>query len=188
MTVTHCLFAMQIDETPIPGAYVIHSEPHRDERGLFARSFCRTTFERFGLDTLIEQCSISTNTRRGTLRGMHYQAPPSEEVKLVRCIRGAMYDVIIDLRPKSPMYCQWFSADLSEDNHRALYVPKGVAHGFQSLKDQTHVLYQISTAYDSSSARGVRWNDPTFGIGWPEPVTIISEKDRSFSDFQPSSA
>jgi dTDP-4-dehydrorhamnose 3,5-epimerase len=172
-------------ETPLRGAYVIEPEPVEDARGLFARTWCRREFEARGLDTRIAQCSTSFNTRRGTLRGMHYQAPPAAETKIVRCTRGAIHDVIIDLRPDSPTYTGHFAVVLTADNRKMLHVPAGFAHGFQTLEGATEVFYQISEFYSPEHARGVRWNDPIFGICWPDDERTIVERDRSYPDFRP---
>ena len=176
---------MRFTETSLPGAFVVELEPIGDERGFFARSFCVREFEAHGLDPYIAQCNVSHNARRGTLRGMHYQAAPAAETKLVRCTRGAIYDVIIDLRPDSPTFCKWLSFELSLANGRALYIPEGFAHGFQTLEDDSDVLYHMSEYYAPEYARGVRWNDPAFGIKWPVDRPIMSGKDRSYGDFQP---
>jgi dTDP-4-dehydrorhamnose 3,5-epimerase len=171
-------------ETKLKGAYVIKPERLEDERGFFARIFCQEEFERHGLNPRIVQCSISFNKQKATLRGMHYQAAPYEEAKLVSCVRGAIYDVIIDLRPDSSAYCQWFGVELSAENRDMLYVPEGFAHGFQTLVDDTVVLYQISEFYRPESAHGVRWDDPAFGIKWPLPNSAISKKDINYADFR----
>jgi dTDP-4-dehydrorhamnose 3,5-epimerase len=165
-------------ETPLAGAFVVEIEPLKDERGLFARSFCRQEFEAHGLDPAVAQCNVSHNVKRGTLRGLHYQAPPHEEAKLVRCTRGAIWDVIVDLREASKTRLQWFAAELSADNHRALYVPRGFAHGFQTLADDAEVFYQMSEFYRPDGARGIRWNDPSIGIRWPLAEPILSARDR----------
>jgi dTDP-4-dehydrorhamnose 3,5-epimerase len=170
-------------ETPLAGAYVIEPEPREDDRGFFARVWCDAEFAAHGLDTKIAQSSISWNRRRGTLRGMHFQGPPHEEVKLVRCIRGALYDVIIDLRPASPTFTQHVAVELNAENRRALYIPRGFSHGFQTLEDDTEVLYQISEPYAPGSARGVRFDDPAFGITWPVRNPIMHERDRYYPDF-----
>jgi dTDP-4-dehydrorhamnose 3,5-epimerase len=169
--------------TALAGACIIDIETVQDERGFFARSWCREEFARHGLNPDLAQCSISFNKKRGTLRGMHYQAAPHEETKVVRCTRGAIYDVIVDLRPESPTFRKWIAVELSADNRRMLYVPLGFAHGFQSLVDDTEVFYQISTFYHPGSARGVRWDDPAFGIEWPVTERVISDKDRQYPDF-----
>jgi dTDP-4-dehydrorhamnose 3,5-epimerase len=165
-------------ETPLAGAFVVEIEPLEDERGLFARSFCQQEFRKHGLDPAVAQCNVSVNLRRGTLRGLHYQAAPHEEAKLVRCTRGAIWDVIVDLREDSPARLKWFAAELSADNHRALYVPRGFAHGFQTLTDSAEVFYQMSEFYRPEGARGIRWDDPAIGIRWPLPDPIVSERDR----------
>lgn len=171
---------MKFTETRLPGVVVVEIEPTRDERGFFARSWCRREFERHGLNPDLVQCNISFNKKKGTLRGMHYQAEPHQEAKLVRCTRGAIYDVVIDLRPESATYRQWQAVELNAENRCMLYVPSGVAHGFQSLEDDTEVFYQMSEFYHPECARGVRWDDPAFGIRWPLPDPIASEKDRSY--------
>jgi len=174
---------MIFNPTPLGGAYVVEIEKMRDERGFFARSYCVEEFAAHGLEPLGVQCNISHNARMGTLRGMHLQEPPNAEAKLVRCTRGALFDVIIDLRPEAPTYCQWFGIDLTADNYSMLYVPRGCAHGFQTLEDHTEVCYQMSRAYSAQGARGVRWDDPLFLIKWPLPVTSISERDQSYPEF-----
>jgi dTDP-4-dehydrorhamnose 3,5-epimerase len=171
---------MRFVEMSLAGAFVVEIEPSEDDRGSFARTFSRDEFEAHGLSTDIAQCSVSFNKVRGTLRGMHFQAEPYEECKLVRCTRGAIFDVIVDLRPESATYRRWFGTDLTPVNGRMLYVPKGFAHGFQTLEDATEVAYQISQAYVLSHARGVRFDDPAFGIEWPLAVTAISKRDRDF--------
>ena len=174
---------MKFSPTVLAGACIIDIEPVPDERGFFARSWCREEFARHGLNPDLAQCSISFNKKRGTLRGMHYQAKPHEETKVVRCTRGAIYDVILDLRPESPTFRKWIAVELSADNRRMLYIPAGLAHGFQSLTDDAEVFYQISTPYHPESARGVRWDDPAFGIEWLVTERIISDKDRQYPDF-----
>ena len=175
---------MRFVETPLPGAYVVEPEPAGDERGLFARTFCREEFAALGLDTRVAQCSTSYNRRRGTLRGLHYQAEPYPEAKLVRCTAGSVYDVVVDLRPESHAFRRWFAVELTASSRRALYVPAGVAHGFQTLEDDSEVFYQISEFYHPELARGVRWDDPTFGVRWPEAgARVISERDRAYPDF-----
>lgn len=179
---------MKFAALPLAGAYLIDVQPIEDARGLFARVWCRAEFERQGLCASIEQCSVSFNPKRGTLRGLHYQAAPHGEVKLVRCTRGAVYDVIVDLRADSPTYRGWFGTELTAENRRVLYVPPGVAHGFLTQRPASEVYYQMSTAYVAEAARGVRWNDPAFGIVWPGSVEVISERDRRFPDFEEGSA
>jgi dTDP-4-dehydrorhamnose 3,5-epimerase len=173
-------------ETPLPGAWVLEPERFVDERGFFARTFCRSDFVARGLEPAVAQCSVSYNHRRGTVRGLHFQIAPHEEVKLVRVTRGALWDVIVDMRPESPAFRQHFAVVLSADAGNQLYIPKGMAHGFQTLADGTEVSYQISKPYAAEAARGYRWNDPVFAIPWPEPVTVISEKDRNLPLFSPS--
>jgi dTDP-4-dehydrorhamnose 3,5-epimerase len=171
-------------ETQLEGAFEIDLERMEDERGFFARSYCKREFNEHGIDLEIAQSSISFNHRQGTLRGMHYQAAPHEEKKLVSCVRGAIYDVIIDLRPNSSTYTQWIVAELTALNYRSVYVPEGCAHGFQTLDDDTIVSYHMSAFYTPRLARGVRWDDPAFSVTWPyEPPAVISEKDASYADF-----
>lgn len=174
---------MQFIPTGLAGAYMVEPEPIVDERGFFARTWCRDEFARQGLNPDLVQCSISFNKTAGTLRGMHYQQAPHAEAKLVRCTRGAIYDVIIDLRPDSATFTRWFGAELSAENRKALYVPEGFAHGFLTLADAAEVLYQMSEVFHAESARGVRWDDPAFAIAWPGAVRVIAERDRSFPDF-----
>jgi dTDP-4-dehydrorhamnose 3,5-epimerase len=163
---------------PLPGAFLIEPELRADDRGFFARAWCAAEFAAHGLDARFVQSSISFNHRRGTLRGLHYQAPPHEEVKLVRCAQGAAWDVIVDLRPDSPTFQRWYACELSADNRLAVYVPKGFAHGFQTRQDNTELLYAITTPFEPSAARGVRWNDPSLKISWPiVPPQVISRRD-----------
>ncbi len=164
-------------ETTLPGAYLIEIERREDERGFFARSWCQREFSELNLDPCVVQCNISFNKLKGTLRGMHFQTAPHTEAKLVRCTQGALYDVIVDLRRGSPTYLKWFSAELTAENRAALYVPKGFAHGFQTLVDNTEVFYQMSEFYVPEASGGVHWNDPIFAIEWRLPVRVISEKD-----------
>jgi dTDP-4-dehydrorhamnose 3,5-epimerase len=174
---------MKFIPTPLHGAYIIEPEKREDERGFFARTWCQQEFITHGLDPNLVQCNISFNKQRGTLRGMHFQLPPYAEAKLVRCTTGAIYDVIVDLRSNSTTFLQWTAVELTADNRQALYVPKGFAHGFQTLQDGTEVFYQMSDFYAPYYARGFRWNDPKFGIQWPEPVTMISERDRTYDNY-----
>lgn len=174
---------MRFIETPLPGACIIEIEERRDERGFFARGFCVSEFSSHGLNANIVQTNISYNVKKGTLRGMHLQLPPHEEVKIVRCTRGALYDVIIDLRAASPTYGKWTGVELTEDNHKMLYVPEGFAHGFITLADNTEANYMVTQFYSPSSEAGIRWNDPEFNIQWPVEPTVISEKDRNHPDF-----
>jgi dTDP-4-dehydrorhamnose 3,5-epimerase len=167
----------------LPGAFLIELERQEDERGFFARSWCRREFEAYGLDTRVAQCNVSFNRARGTLRGMHYQADPYGEVKLIRCTAGAIYDVIIDLRAGSPTFMRWEATELTATNRRTLYVPEGFAHGFQTLEDNTEVFYQMSQLYAPERARGVRWDDPAFNIKWPPADRVVSERDKNYPDF-----
>jgi dTDP-4-dehydrorhamnose 3,5-epimerase len=166
---------MKFIATPLTDAFVIEPEPREDSRGAFARVFCRDEFAAHGLISDVTQCNISFNPQRATLRGMHYQLSPHQEVKLVRCTRGAIYDVIVDLRRGS--CCRWFGVELSADNRRMLYVPKGFAHGYLTLLDNSEVFYQVSESYHPEAERGVRWDDPAFDIHWPLPPALISNKD-----------
>jgi dTDP-4-dehydrorhamnose 3,5-epimerase len=177
---------MILRETPLKGAYIVELELLTDERGHFARTFDAELFSAHGLNAQVVQCSISHNPRAGTLRGMHYQAAPHAEDKLVRVTRGAVHDVIVDLREDSPTLCRSFALELSADDPYSLYVPAGFAHGFQTLREDSEVNYQMSYPYVGEAARGVRWDDPAFAIDWPRPPAggrIISERDRSFEDF-----
>jgi len=175
---------MIFKETKLPGAYVIEMQRLEDDRGFFGRSFCRHEFVNRGLNPGVAQCSISFNREAGTLRGMHYQKDPHAEDKVVRCTRGILYDVIIDLRPDSPTFKEWIGLELTEENRLMLYVPKGFAHGFQTLTDNTEALYQMSEFYHPESACGFRWNDPTFGIQWPYGErAILSDRDRNWPDY-----
>jgi dTDP-4-dehydrorhamnose 3,5-epimerase len=181
---------MIFHKTKLAGAYLIELERHVDERGFFARSWCQREFAQRGLESALVQCNISYNQRRGTLRGMHYQVPPFAETKLIRCTRGAIYDVILDLRPDSATFLAWIGAELSATNGWMLYVPPGFAHGFVTLTDESELFYQMSDFYAPEYARGVRWDDPLFAIEWPEPVTVISAKDQqvpaaTVEQFQP---
>lgn len=170
---------------PLPGACVIEPEMLCDQRGAFARTYCRRELAAQGIDFEIVQSNVSLNTHRGTVRGMHFQRFPKAEGKLIRCTRGAVHDVIVDLRPDSPAYCRWTSVELTADNHRILYVPPGLGHGFQTLTDDAELFYEMSEFYSAEHASGVRWNDPAFGILWPLEVTILSPKDQAYPDFQP---
>ena len=175
---------MKFQETILKGAFLIDLEPHEDERGFFARTFCVDEFQAHGLNARLVQCSISFNKSRGTLRGMHWQTEPHAEAKLIRVTRGAIFDAIIDLRRGSPTFMQHVTAELTADNHRMLYVPEGCAHGFQTLEDSSEVFYQMSAVFAPALAQGVRWNDPAFGIQWPEAdPRILNERDAGFPDF-----
>lgn len=169
----------------LPGVWQVDIEPVEDERGFFARTWCRREFSERGLAAELAQCSVSYNRTKGTLRGMHYQIEPHAEAKLIRCTRGIIYDVIVDLRPVSSAYCKWQGVELSAENRRMLYVPPGVAHGFLTLADDCEVLYQISEFHSPEHARGVRWNDPAFDIRWPAAAHMISARDRGYPDFAP---
>jgi dTDP-4-dehydrorhamnose 3,5-epimerase len=170
---------MRFDTTPLQGALIVEPEPIEDDRGHFARSWCAREFAKHGLSASIAQCNVSHNRRRGTLRGLHFQRPPHEEVKLVRCTRGAIYDVIVDIRPASPTYHRWFAVELCGEAARMLYVPEGFAHGFQTLADDTEVFYQMSRAYHRESAGGIRYDDASIGVDWPIESPIVSDRDRA---------
>ncbi|MGB6130425.1 MAG: dTDP-4-dehydrorhamnose 3,5-epimerase [Acidobacteriaceae bacterium] len=174
---------MQFFETGLSGAFKISIEPRCDERGFFARTWCCREFAAHGLNPALVQCNISVNTRRGTLRGVHYQAAPHQEAKLVRCTRGAIYDVVVDLREASSTFKQWIGVELTAQNHEMLYIPEGCGHGFLTLEDDTEVFYQMSQFYEETAARGVRWNDPAFGIEWPGAVEVISDRDAQYPLF-----
>jgi dTDP-4-dehydrorhamnose 3,5-epimerase len=173
---------MRFHETSLPGAWVIELDPLGDERGWFARTFDTDEFEARGLNPVVAQCNVSFNARGGTLRGMHYQAEPHGESKLVRCTRGAIFDVAVDLRKDSSAFSNWHGVELSAENRRAFYIPAGLAHGFQTLTDDCEVTYQMGHHYVPEAGRGVRFDDPAFGIEWPAPPATISEKDRSYPD------
>jgi len=170
-------------ETALPGAFLIDLEPIEDERGFFARSWCQREFAEHGLNDKLVQCNLSFNKEKGTLRGMHYQIAPHEEAKLVRCTRGAVYDVIVDLRHESPAFKRWFAVELTADNRTMLYIPFGLAHGFQTLTATAELFYQMTELYDPDCARGVRWNDPAFAIQWPSDERIISPRDLEYTDY-----
>ena len=174
---------MIFTETTLKGAFIIEPERLDDHRGFFARTWCQREFETHGLNPRLVQCSISVNKKKSTLRGIHYQAAPCEETKLVRCTSGAIYDVIIDLRPESATFRQHVAVTLTANNHKSLYIPEGFAHGFLTLEDNTEVFYQMSEFYSPEHARGVRWNDPAFAIEWPLTPSLISERDRNYPDF-----
>ncbi len=176
---------MKFIETGLAGACVIEIERQEDERGFFARTFCGNEFAAHGLHPAFVQCNVSFNARKGTLRGMHFQQKPHEEAKLVRCIRGAIYDVIVDIRPGSPTFKRWAAFELTAENRKMLYVPEGFAHGFQTLEDDTEVFYQMSETYHPGLAHGVRWNDPAFAIRWPVADPIVSRRDADYPEFVP---
>ena len=175
---------MIFTETKLKGVFIIQLEKKEDDRGFFARMWDKKEFENRGLNCEIQQCSISFNKKKGTIRGMHYQEPPYEEMKLVSCTKGKIFDVIIDLRKNSTTFKEWTSFELSAENHKIIYVPGGFAHGFQTLEDDSEVFYMISQIFRPEYARGIRWNDPVFKIKWPLEKTIISDKDHSFTDFK----
>ncbi len=173
---------MIFKESKLKGVFEIDIEPHSDERGFFARTWCQEEFEDHGLDPKLVQCNVSFNTRKGTLRGMHYQEQPYAEAKVVRCTKGAVYDVVLDLRTESPTYRQWIAVVLTAEKRNMVYVPQGCAHGFMTLEDETEVFYQMSEFYSATAARGVRWNDPAFQIIWPGQVEVISARDQNYPD------
>jgi len=175
---------MTFTETPLRGAWLIDLEPRTDDRGFFARAFCQNELEAHGLETTIAQANLSFNHKKGTLSGMHYQVPPHAEVKMVRCFEGAIYDVIIDLRPQSPTHLQWFGVELSADNRRMLYVPEGFAHGYQALTDLSEVFYLVTEFYAPGAEKGIRWNDSLFGITWPISSPALSHKDAAHPDYR----
>ena len=172
---------MKLKETKLGGVFLVESEPIHDERGFFARSWSYREFEDAGINPRTAEHNISYNARKGTVRGMHFQAAPYAQAKLVRCTAGSIYDVVLDLRPDSPTYMQWFAVELSAKTRLGLFVPEGFAHGFQTLEDDTEVFYQTSEYYHPESAGGLRWDDPKLGIPWPLPVSVISPRDRTYS-------
>jgi dTDP-4-dehydrorhamnose 3,5-epimerase len=171
-------------ETNLKGVYLIEPEQMGDDRGFFARTWCQKEFSEHGLNARLVQCNVSFNRRKGTLRGMHFQIPPFQEAKLVRCTRGAIYDVAIDLRRNSPTFKKYVAKILSFDNYKMMYIPEGFAHGFQTLTNETEVFYQMSEVYSRDHAKGVRWNDPSFGIEWPDDDRIILDRDKNYPDFE----
>ncbi|MFV9690027.1 MAG: dTDP-4-dehydrorhamnose 3,5-epimerase [Desulfobacteria bacterium] len=177
---------MIFKETKLQGVFIIEIEKRQDERGFFARAWCKKEFEAHGLNVHLVQANLAFSQKKGTLRGMHYQMSPYEEAKLVRCIKGAIFDVAIDLRSDSPTYKEWVAVELTEDNHKTFYIPENFAHGYQTLTDSTELFYQVSQFYSPKSECGVRWNDPVFGIEWPETDNLmISEKDKNWPDYLP---
>ena len=175
---------MTFEELRIPGVWLVEADVFPDDRGTFARAWMPEEFSARGLETALAQCSLTTTHRRGTIRGMHYQTPPFDEVKLIRAVRGAVFDVAVDLRPDSPTYCEWVGAELTRDNRRSLYLPRGVAHGYQTLADDTDILYFVSAPYAPAHQGGVRWDDPAFGIVWPLGTpTVIHPRDASYSSY-----
>jgi dTDP-4-dehydrorhamnose 3,5-epimerase len=175
---------MIFHRTKLQGVFEINLDTKPDERGFFARSWCKNEFESNGLNPTLVQCNISLNTRKGTLRGMHYQVSPHAEAKLVRCTHGAIYDVVLDLRPQSPTFKEWIGVVLTAVNRHMIYVPEGCGHGFLTLEDESEVFYQMSEFYNAESARGVRWDDPAFQISWPTEVKLLSERDRTYPNFE----
>jgi dTDP-4-dehydrorhamnose 3,5-epimerase len=175
---------MIFTETKLKGAFIIDLERVIDERGFFARSWCQREFEEHGLNPHLVQCNISFNISKGTLRGMHYQVSPCDEARLVRCTMGSIYDVIVDLRLESPTFKHYFADIITAENRKMFYIPEGFAHGFLALQNDSEVHYQMSAFYSSDHARGVRWNDPAFGIQWPAEVKIISDRDKNYPDFR----
>jgi dTDP-4-dehydrorhamnose 3,5-epimerase len=171
---------MIFHETDLSGVLIIEPELIRDERGFFTSTWNAREFEQRGLNVNLRQCNIAFNLQRGTIRGMHFQKKPHQEAKLTRCVRGAIYDVVIDLRPESPTRYRWVAVELTQENRRMLYIPEGLAHGYQTLTDNAEVFYQISEYYHPQSADGVRWNDPVFSIPWPLPVSVIAERDANY--------
>ena len=174
---------MRLRELDIAGVFLVEPERHEDERGFFARTWCRNEFKAAGLDAAAAQCGVAHNRRKHTLRGMHYQADPHAETKLVRCTAGAVWDVAVDLRPDSPTFKKWAAAELSAENRHALYVPKGFAHGYLTLTDDAEVTYMMSDFYEPAAGRGVRWDDPAFAIDWPAPPALINDRDATYPDF-----
>jgi dTDP-4-dehydrorhamnose 3,5-epimerase len=174
---------MKFIKTDLKGAYVIEPELIEDERGYFVRTYSADELRSLGVDGPLVQCNDSYNSKAGTIRGMHFQVEPMAEDKIVRCTRGAIYDVIVDLRPASPTFCSWISVDLTSGNHLMLYIPRGFAHGFQTLENETEVSYMMFQYHSPEHARGARWNDPAFGITWPHEPTVISQRDANFADF-----
>jgi dTDP-4-dehydrorhamnose 3,5-epimerase len=175
---------MIFHKTKLPGVFEIYLEPKADERGFFARAWCEKEFAAHGLNPRLAQCNVSFNTRKGTLRGIHFQSPPYAEAKVVRCTKGAIYDVLVDLRPQSPTFKGWIAVVLTATNRHMVYVPEGCGHGFLTMEDETEVFYQMSEFYNAESAGGVRWNDPAFQVAWPGKVEVISERDRTYPDFE----
>lgn len=174
---------MLFEKTALAGVFIITLEVKTDERGFFARSFCKKEMEEIGLESQFVQCNISYNHKKGTIRGLHYQSSPYGEIKIVSCRRGAIYDVIVDIRKASPTYGKWIGVELSEKNNQAIYIPEGFAHGFQTLSDNSEVFYHMGNYYYPEAANGIRWNDPNLGIGWPSTEIIISEQDKNLPGF-----
>jgi dTDP-4-dehydrorhamnose 3,5-epimerase len=174
---------MKFTQTDISGVIMVEAQANKDTRGHFARTFCTQEFKDAGIDLDVTQCNTSYNAKQGTLRGMHFQAPPYEEPKLVRCVRGSAFDVVIDLRPASPTYCKWVGMELSANNLKAFFMPKGCAHGFLTLEDDTELFYTMGTEFVPGQERGVRWDDSAFAISWPSAPVVISERDTNYLDF-----
>ena len=177
-------FLMKIFETKLEGVYLVELQPFADERGFYKRLWGKDELESLGLDSELNNVGLSFNKKSGTVRGMHYQAEPFAETKVVQCVRGKIFDVVLDLRKDSKTFGKWIGEELSADNNKAFYIPKGLAHGFQTLEDDSEVLYAISAKYDVNSARGVRWNDPQFAINFPLEVSVINERDANYPDFE----
>jgi dTDP-4-dehydrorhamnose 3,5-epimerase len=175
---------MIFKETKLKGSFIIEIERLEDQRGFFARGWCKMEFESHGLESRLVQANISLTKKKGTLRGLHYQVAPHEETKIIRCTRGSVYDVVVDLRPNSPTYMQWLGVELSADNYRMLYVPRGFARGYQTLEDKTEIFYHVSEFYTPAAERGIRYDDPVFGISWPLRVEEMSDKDKSWPDYK----
>lgn len=171
---------MKFIKTPLEGAYVVELEKREDERGFFARAFCVDEFAEHGLKTEIKQSNLSGSVHKGTTRGLHYQVAPMAEVKFIRCIKGSVFDVLVDMRPESPTYKQWFGLELTEENQTAIYIPEGFAHGHQTLKDNSQIMYLTTQVYSPEHERGIRWNDPAIGVQWPLEPTVVSDKDQSW--------
>src|SRR5215212_10255934 len=174
---------MKFIETKLAGAFLIEPQLFEDERGFFTRTFSQREFLQHGCNPELLECNVSFNKRAGTLRGMHFQMTPYAQAKLVRCTAGAIWDAIIDLRPSSPTLRQWVGVELTARNHRGLYIPEGFAHGFITLADETEVFYQMGGVYNAGASRGVRWNDPAFGIEWPRPISVINDRDANYLNF-----
>lgn len=174
---------MKFTETRLKDAFIIDLDKFEDDRGFFARSWCKKEIDEHGLNSNVVQVNVSNNRKKGTLRGMHYQVSPYEETKLIRCTKGALYDVIIDLRPDSETYKQWIGVELTAGNYKSLYVPEGFGHGFQTLEDDTEATYQVTEFYTPGAEAGIRYNDPQFAIDWPMEIAVISDKDRNWPDF-----
>ncbi len=171
---------MKFIKTPLEGAYVVELEKREDERGFFARAFCVDEFAEHGLKTEIKQSNLSGSVQKGTTRGLHYQVAPMAEVKFIRCIKGSVFDVLVDMRPESPTYKQWFGIELTEENQTAIYIPEGFAHGHQTLEDNSQIMYLTTQVYSPEHERGIRWNDPAIGVKWPLEPTVVSDKDQAW--------